>query len=32
MLGQRKEVYAAFEALRVPEWIDKGIDRGSQVA
>jgi xylulose-5-phosphate/fructose-6-phosphate phosphoketolase len=31
-LGQRKEAYAAFEALRVPEWIDKGVDRGSQVS
>jgi xylulose-5-phosphate/fructose-6-phosphate phosphoketolase len=31
-LGQRKEAYAAFEALQVPEWIDMGVKKGSQVS
>jgi xylulose-5-phosphate/fructose-6-phosphate phosphoketolase len=31
-LGQRKEAYAAFEALQVPEWIKRGVEKGSQVS
>ena len=29
-LGQRKEAYAAYHALTVPEWIDRGVQKGSQ--
>jgi len=29
-IGQRKEAYAAYEALEVPEWIDRGVKKGSQ--
>jgi xylulose-5-phosphate/fructose-6-phosphate phosphoketolase len=31
-IGQRKEAYAAFTALQVPVWIDKGVEKGSQVS
>ena len=31
-IGQRKEAYAAFRALQVPVWIDKGVEKGSQVS
>ena len=31
-LGMRKEAYASFEALNVPEWIGMGVDKGSQVS
>ena len=31
-LGLRKEAYAAFEALQVPGWIDRGVEKGSQVS
>jgi xylulose-5-phosphate/fructose-6-phosphate phosphoketolase len=29
-IGQRSEAYAAYEALKVPEWIDRGVKKGSQ--
>jgi xylulose-5-phosphate/fructose-6-phosphate phosphoketolase len=29
-IGQRKEAYAAYEALKVPEWIGRGVKKGSQ--
>lgn len=29
-IGQRTEAYAAYEALKVPEWIDRGVKKGSQ--
>ena len=31
-IGQRKEAYSAFRALQVPVWIDKGVEKGSQVS
>jgi xylulose-5-phosphate/fructose-6-phosphate phosphoketolase len=31
-LGMRKEAYAAFEPLQVPEWIGRGVEKGSQVS
>lgn len=29
-LGQRKEAYASYESLHVPEWIGKGVNKGTQ--
>lgn len=29
-LGQKRESYAAFEALKIPEWIERGVERGGQ--
>lgn len=29
-IGQRREAYAAYEALKVPEWISRGVKKGSQ--
>ena len=29
-LGQKKEAYASYEPLHVPEWMDKGVTKGTQ--
>lgn len=29
-LGQRKEAYDAYEALKVPNWLERGVEKGIQ--
>lgn len=29
-LGQNKKAYASFEPLNVPEWMDRGVSKGTQ--
>lgn len=29
-MGQRRESYAAYKALKIPEWIEMGVKKGAQ--
>ncbi|KZP31650.1 D-xylulose 5-phosphate/D-fructose 6-phosphate phosphoketolase [Athelia psychrophila] len=31
-LGQKKEVYAGYEPLRVPSWMERGVEKGQQAS